>query len=57
MDALLPRNRLRAYEDRFGLTAELPVPEWEGHDPRQLTSKEFEEVWDAARREITTRPG
>ncbi|MGW1974548.1 hypothetical protein [Streptomyces sp. NPDC001889] len=57
MDALLPRNRLRAYEDRFGLTAELPVPEWEGHDPRQLTSKEFEEVWDAARREITARPG
>lgn len=43
---------LAEYEREFGVTAELPVPQWEGHEPDQLTSQEFEEVWDAARREI-----
>nr|WP_307680128.1 hypothetical protein [Streptomyces sp. V4I2] len=37
---------LDEYDNRFGITAELPVPEWEGHDPEQLTPEEFEEVWD-----------
>lgn len=46
---------LAEYESRFGLTAGLPVSEWEGHEPDQLTSREFEAVWDAARREITGR--
>ncbi|MFF3430589.1 hypothetical protein [Streptomyces sp. NPDC002602] len=41
-----------AYESRFGITAELPVSEWEGHDPEELTLDEFEEVWDSARRRI-----
>jgi hypothetical protein len=37
-------GRLDEYDSRFGITAELPVSEWEGHDPEQLTSEEFEEV-------------
>ncbi|MGW4722758.1 hypothetical protein [Streptomyces sp. NPDC004291] len=49
-------GRLAEYEGRFGITAELPVSEWEGHDPEELTSDRFEEVWDAARREIAARP-
>ena len=43
---------LDEYDSRFGFTAELPVSEWEGHDPEQLTLEEFEEVWGAARRRI-----
>ncbi|WP_328303920.1 hypothetical protein OG389_19325 [Streptomyces sp. NBC_00435] len=44
------------YDTRFGITAELPVSEWEGHDPEQLTSDEFDEVWDSARRQIAAGP-
>lgn len=29
-------GRLDEYDNRFGITAELPVSEWEGHDPEQL---------------------
>ncbi len=43
-------GRLAAYESRFGFTAQSPVSEWEGHDPQPLTRREFEEVWDRARR-------
>ncbi|MFD5782999.1 hypothetical protein [Streptomyces sp. NPDC126933] len=50
-------GRLEEYDNRFGLTSELPVPEWEGHDPEQLTSDAFEEVWDAARRQIAGAAG
>lgn len=49
-------GRLAEYEGRFGITAELSVSEWEGHDSEELTSDRFEEVWDAARREIAARP-
>ncbi|WP_411087376.1 hypothetical protein [Streptomyces sp. 061-3] len=49
-------GRLDEYDDRFGITAELPASEWEGHDPEELTSGRFEEIWDTARREITARP-
>ncbi|MFJ2774695.1 hypothetical protein [Streptomyces sp. NPDC087300] len=49
-------GRLDEYDSRLGITAELPVSEWEGHDPEQLTSEEFEEVWDSARRQITAGP-
>ncbi|MFF8279968.1 hypothetical protein ACF05T_28345 [Streptomyces lateritius] len=49
-------GRLDEYDHRFGITAELPVTEWEGHDPEELTSDQFEEVWDTARRQITARP-
>ncbi|MET7518855.1 hypothetical protein ABZS88_36560 [Streptomyces sp. NPDC005480] len=37
-------GRLDEYDSRFGITAELPVSEWEGHDPEQLAFEEFEEV-------------
>ncbi|RFU82555.1 hypothetical protein DY218_32445 [Streptomyces triticagri] len=43
-------------DHRFGMTAELPVQEWEGHDPEQLTAEEFEQLWDMARRQIAARP-
>ncbi|MDO0933818.1 hypothetical protein QQY66_19795 [Streptomyces sp. DG2A-72] len=43
---------LGEYDSRFGITAELPVSEWEGHDPEQLTFQEFEEIWETARRQI-----
>ncbi|MFJ3831062.1 hypothetical protein ACIPWI_24285 [Streptomyces sp. NPDC090046] len=49
-------GRLDEYDSRFGITAELPVSDWEGHDPQELTSDEFEEVWRAARRQIASRP-
>ncbi|MFJ4920529.1 hypothetical protein [Streptomyces sp. NPDC088725] len=42
-------------DDRFGFTSEAPVSEWEGHDPGQLPSDTFEEVWGAARRQIAAR--
>lgn len=49
-------GRLAEYDNRFGLTAELPVSEWEGHEPEQLTFEQFEEIWDSSRRQITARP-
>jgi hypothetical protein len=49
-------GRLDEYDGRFGITAELPVSAWEGHDLEPLTSEEFEEVWGHARRQIATRP-
>ncbi|MFE7129534.1 hypothetical protein ACFVIM_01595 [Streptomyces sp. NPDC057638] len=45
------------YDSRFGIIAETPVSEWEDHDPEQLTSGEFEEVWGTARLRIASRPG
>jgi hypothetical protein len=53
-------GRVDEYDSRCGITAELPVSEWEGHDPEQLTFEEFEEfeeVWGPARRQIASRPG
>ncbi|WP_370531715.1 hypothetical protein [Streptomyces venezuelae] len=50
-------GRLDEYDSRFGVTAELPVSEWEGHDPEPLASEEFEEVWRAARCRIAARTG
>lgn len=49
-------GRLDEYDSRFGITAEVPISEWEGHDPEELTPDAFEKVWDAARRQITARP-
>lgn len=49
-------GRLDEYDKRFGITAELPVSEWEGHDPEELSSDQFEEVWDSARQQIIARP-
>ncbi|MGW1027627.1 hypothetical protein ACWD4J_28675 [Streptomyces sp. NPDC002577] len=48
-------GRLDEYDNRFGITAERPVSEWEGYDPEELTSDHFEVVWDTARRQITAR--
>lgn len=50
-------GRLDEYDSRFGITAELPVSEWEGHEPEQLTFEQFEEVWGPARCQIASRPG
>ncbi|MFX4291864.1 hypothetical protein [Streptomyces bohaiensis] len=50
-------GRLGDYDSSFGITAELPVWEWEGHEPEQLTFEEFEDVWGPARQRIASRPG
>lgn len=47
---------LTDYEQKYGFTAEMPVSEWEGHNPEQLTSTQFEEIWAMARRQIAARP-
>ncbi|POX42678.1 hypothetical protein C3486_03650 [Streptomyces sp. Ru73] len=49
-------GRPAAYERRFGLTAEPPVPDWEGHHPEYLTANDFEQIWAAARKHLTARP-
>ncbi|MEY2233088.1 hypothetical protein, partial [Streptomyces sp. BF23-30] len=48
-------GRSAAYESVYGLTAEPPISEWEGHDPRQLSADEFEIVWSTARQELQDR--
>ncbi|MFI0219073.1 hypothetical protein [Streptomyces lydicus] len=35
-------GRLAEYESVYGLTAELPISEWEGHAPQWLSANEFE---------------
>ncbi|MGW1789132.1 hypothetical protein ACWCO0_00610 [Streptomyces tubercidicus] len=49
-------GRLDEYDSRFGITAGLPVSEWEGHAPEQLTAEEFDEAWGPARQQIASRP-
>ncbi|MFI5607689.1 hypothetical protein [Amycolatopsis sp. NPDC051903] len=49
-------GRLDEYDRRFGSTAEVPISEWDGHNPEELTSEEFEKVWGLARRQIESRP-
>jgi hypothetical protein len=48
-------GRLAEYESVYGLTAELPISEWEGHDPQRLSADEFEVVWSTARRQLQDR--
>ncbi|MGA5701963.1 hypothetical protein [Peterkaempfera bronchialis] len=50
-------GRLPEYEAVYGLTAEPPVPEWEGHNPQPLSAADFEDAWQAARQAIHSRPG
>lgn len=38
-----------AEEQGFGFTAEVPEPQWVGHEPVVLTAGEFEAAWVAAR--------
>ncbi|MEV6020354.1 hypothetical protein [Streptomyces sp. NPDC051997] len=40
---------LTDYETTFGATAEVPVQEWEAHEPQDLTAPQFETVWRTAR--------
>ncbi|MFD9904096.1 hypothetical protein [Streptomyces sp. NPDC059063] len=49
-------GRLAEYDSRFGITAQSPVAEWEGHDQHPLTCQEFEEAWDRARRQLAGKP-
>ncbi|MEU8712806.1 hypothetical protein [Streptomyces sp. NPDC048663] len=44
-------GRSAEYQSVYGLTAELPISEWEGHDP-QPSANEFEVVWSTARRQL-----
>ncbi|WP_333741117.1 hypothetical protein [Streptomyces sp. IBSBF 2806] len=48
-------NRWGEYESVYGLTAESPISEWEGHDPQWLSVDEFESVWSTARQELQDR--
>lgn len=48
-------GRLAEYESAYGLTAEPPISEWEGHDPQWLSASDFETVWAAARQQIQDR--
>ncbi|GGT22181.1 MULTISPECIES: hypothetical protein [Streptomyces] len=48
-EAALADGTLEAYESVFGATAEVPVQEWDGHDPHDLGVDEFEAIWLAAR--------
>ena len=36
-------------EATFGATAEVPVHEWDAHEPQDLTAEQFEIVWLTAR--------
>ncbi|MFI8280753.1 hypothetical protein ACIGBH_38870 [Streptomyces sp. NPDC085929] len=40
---------LADYESMFGATAEVPLQEWDGHEPHDLTLEEFEAIWLTAR--------
>ncbi|GAA3112566.1 hypothetical protein ACFQ0X_43270 [Streptomyces rectiviolaceus] len=48
-------GRSAEYESVYGLTAEPPISEWEGHDPQSLSADEFENVWSTARGELQDR--
>jgi hypothetical protein len=48
-------DRLGEYETVYGLTAETPISEWEGHDPQWLSVDEFATVWSTARQQIQNR--
>ncbi|MFF4608030.1 hypothetical protein ACFY12_35505 [Streptomyces sp. NPDC001339] len=40
---------------QYGITAECPVSEWEGHAPEPLTAEHFESVWNTARHQLAAR--
>ena len=46
---------LADYESLFGSTAGLPVHQWEGYEPEDLTVEAFENVWLTARAACQTR--
>ncbi|GAA4102921.1 hypothetical protein [Nonomuraea soli] len=51
--AAFESGKFGSYEATYGRTAELPVHEWEGHDPQPLTLIEFDDAWAKARRILT----
>ncbi|MFD4644779.1 hypothetical protein [Streptomyces sp. NPDC058441] len=48
-EAAQQTGSLADYEATFGGTAEVPVPEWDAHEPQDLTVEEFEAIWRTAR--------
>ncbi|MEV6993169.1 hypothetical protein AB0N87_28885 [Streptomyces sp. NPDC093228] len=48
-EAARQAGTLADYEAMFGATAEVPVHEWDPHEPQELTAGEFETVWLRAR--------
>ncbi|MET8134070.1 hypothetical protein [Streptomyces sp. NPDC005251] len=48
-EAAQQAGTLTDYEAVFGATAEVPVQEWEAHEPQDLTAAAFETVWLTAR--------
>ncbi|MFF4482921.1 hypothetical protein ACFY1A_38770 [Streptomyces sp. NPDC001520] len=48
-EAAQQAGTLGDYEATFGGTAEVPVHEWEAHEPQNLTPEEFETAWRTAR--------
>ncbi|MDX3262910.1 hypothetical protein PV336_27400 [Streptomyces sp. MI02-2A] len=48
-EAARQAGTLAGYETMFGATAEVPVHEWDPHEPQDLTAGEFETVWLRAR--------
>ncbi len=48
-EAAQQTGTLADYGATFGFTAEVPVHEWDAHEPQELTAVEFETVWLTAR--------
>jgi hypothetical protein len=48
-EAAQQAGTLADYEATFGATAEVPVHEWDEHEPQDLVAGEFETVWLTAR--------
>ncbi|MFG2481128.1 hypothetical protein [Streptomyces fagopyri] len=48
-------GRSAEYESVYGLTAEAPISESEGHDPQSFSADEFEIVWSTARGDLQDR--
>ncbi|MFM9632591.1 MULTISPECIES: hypothetical protein [Streptomyces] len=48
-EAAQQSGTLADYEVTFGATAEVPVHEWDAHEPQDLAAGEFEAVWLTAR--------
>ncbi|MGW1070700.1 hypothetical protein ACWD4F_40150 [Streptomyces aureus] len=54
-EAAQQAGTLADYEAVFGAPAEVPVQEWEAHEPQDLTAAQFETVWRTARASCQAR--
>ncbi|MFE5142331.1 hypothetical protein ACFRDV_32500 [Streptomyces fagopyri] len=54
-EAARQAGTLADYEATFGITAEIPVHEWDLHAPQDLAADEFEAVWLTARATCQSR--